>query len=112
MKAVVGFGCLVFLAGFVQADYATKYEVTVTNITKGQSFTPQLLATHDRHVAVFELGQPASLAVEVLAEGGDTSLLTDALVSMSYRVGDVQTIGGLLGPGQSVTTTIEGWVNH
>jgi hypothetical protein len=58
------------------------------------------------------VGEPASLAMEVLAEGGDTNPLTEELLSMSYRVRDVQTIGGLLGPGQSVTMTIEGSNHH
>ena len=50
----------------VSADggYNRKYEVTITNLTPGQSFTPQLVATHSRKVSLFELGQPAGEALE------------------------------------------------
>ncbi|MBI5612909.1 MAG: spondin domain-containing protein, partial [Gammaproteobacteria bacterium] len=49
------------------------YEVTVTNLTRGQSFTPILVATHRPGVALFEPGQPASPELAILAEGGDTA---------------------------------------
>ena len=83
------------------------YEVTITNVTKGQTFTPQLVATHDSSVSLFELGEPASLPVEILAEAGDTAALTEALQSLGRHVGDVTTIPGLLGPGQTISVTVE-----
>ena len=87
--------------------YNRKYEVTITNLTPGQSFTPQLVATHSKKVALFELGQPAGKALEVLAEGGDTAPLTEVLLGSPYDVVDVQTVPGLLGPGQSATVIVE-----
>ena len=94
------------------ADYVRKYQVTITNITKGQTFTPQLLATHSSAVRLFRLGQPASDALAVLAEAGDTTPLTEALLATRYRVHDVQTVPGLLEPGQSVTAVVEGTRHH
>ena len=82
---------------------ARNYEVTITNITPGQSFTPQLLVTHGQNASLFELGQPASEALEALAEGGATGPLTDAVVNVAE---DVRTVDGLLGPGESVSATI------
>ncbi|NIR58975.1 MAG: hypothetical protein GWO02_05365, partial [Gammaproteobacteria bacterium] len=35
------------------------YEVEVTNVTRGQTFTPILLASHEAGVRVFEVGEPA-----------------------------------------------------
>ena len=95
-----------------RADESRTYEVTITNVTRGQTFTPQLVATHTRRADVFELGRTASEALEILAEGGDTGPLTDVLLGAGPAVGDVQTNGGLLGPGESVTITLSGMRRH
>ncbi len=89
------------------ADNPATYEVTITNITKAQSFTPSVVAIHDRSVAIFRSGAPAGLPLEILAEAGDTSPLTTALLAQGAAVGAVQTIPGLLGPGQTKTLVIE-----
>jgi hypothetical protein len=94
-----------FLAFPAHADHDFMYEVEVTNVTKGQTFTPILVATHTHHVRLFEPGQPAGEALEILAEAGDTEPLTNLLLSLGSQVGDVQTIPGLLGPGE--TTSIQ-----
>lgn len=96
--------CSIVTIGNAYAQ-ARQYEVTVTNVTKGQSFTPFLVATHKRTVQLFELGDPASSELAALAEGGDTSALA-ALLEGSAEVADVSTSEGLLAPGQSVTITI------
>jgi hypothetical protein len=84
------------------------YEVTVTNITAGQAFTPIIAATHSSRIGFFDLGQPASEELEMLAEGGDTSALEALLNSLPSLTTDVETTEGLLGPGESVTLHIEG----
>lgn len=83
--------------------YGNNYEVTITNLTPGQAFTPQLLLTHAGRVQLFELGEPAGDSLEMLAEGGNTAPLTDELENVAD---EVKTVDGLLFPGQSVTTTI------
>lgn len=95
---------LVFACSGALAQQTNTYEVTITNITKGQTFTPQLVVTHDRDAQLFQLGQPASPGLEELAEGGATGALQDELVNVAT---DAVTIDGLLGPGQSVSTQIE-----
>ena len=45
MKTLSLFGGLLLLAGFANANDAKMYEVTITNVTRGQSFTPQLVAS-------------------------------------------------------------------
>ena len=55
------------------------YEVTVTNLTSGQPFTPPLAVTHRRGLDVFEVGEPASLGVQEIAENGNLGPLNDAL---------------------------------
>ena len=89
------------------ADQTFQYEVTVTNITSGQTFTPTLLATHDGSVSIFQLGSPASLPLEILAEAGDTGPLAQELLGYGRRVGSVQTIAGLLAPGKTAKVVVD-----
>ncbi|MBA1148578.1 spondin domain-containing protein [Ectothiorhodospiraceae bacterium WFHF3C12] len=81
------------------------YDVTITNVTHGVSFTPFLVVSHSRDIALFELGAPASPELALLAEGGATGPLATQLGG-DARVHDIQTSAGLLGPGQSVTVRI------
>lgn len=107
---LLGTGLLAMLIGpaaNAEGSDTRKYEVTITNLTPGQSFTPQLVATHKRKVSLFETGAPAGDALERLAEAGDTAPLTEMLLENPYDVADVQTVPGLLGPGQSVTVVVE-----
>lgn len=105
-KIVLAFSLLGIVYGTAaQAQRHAQYEVTITNITKGQTFTPQLVVTHKRDAAIFALGQPASEALAILAEGGDTAPLTDELANLTTGA---TTVAGLLGPGESVSTVIAG----
>jgi hypothetical protein len=83
------------------------YEVTITNLTYNQVFSPPLVVSHARSVHLFEVGEPASDGLEALAEGGDTGLLTGDL-SGANGVCDVMTAGGVVPPGGSTTITISG----
>ena len=46
------------------------YRVTITNVTKGQIFSPPLLATHEAGFGLFTPGTAASPALAKLAEDG------------------------------------------
>ena len=97
---------LVLVSSVAMADsnyYRAKYEVTITNITPGQTFTPQLVVTHPKSVRLFKVGEPASTELEILAEAGDTEPLADAIKNAVF---DTKTIGGLLGPGETAKTVI------
>lgn len=85
---------------------AGRLEITVTNLTRGQQFTPILVATHKRGVKIFEAGQPASPQLATLAEEGNTGPLA-ALLSGNPDVGSVVTGSGLTNPGQSTTIVVE-----
>ena len=91
-------------AGLVQAD---EYQVTITNLTQAQFFTPILVASHDSGQPVFQPGQPASPELEAVAEGGDTGPLM-TLLDGNEDVYDMAVSEGLLAPGASVTVTVEG----
>ena len=88
-----------------QSANGPMYEVTITNITRGASFTPILVASHRAGVKLFDLGQPASAELAILAEGGDIAPLEQALRA-DGRVVDIASTDGLLGPGQSVTVRV------
>ena len=98
-------------AGFAMSSSAalaqntTTYEVTITNLTPGQTFTPQMVLTHTADFRMFEIGQPASIGLEELAEGGNPSSLIDEAANDSI---DAQVAGDLLGPGETVTVQVQG----
>ncbi|MCP4324201.1 MAG: hypothetical protein GY787_20565 [Alteromonadales bacterium] len=80
------------------------YEVTVTNLTKNINFTPVMIAAHETKVNFFEVGQPASAAVERVAEGGDTSQIAAMYTGTNDQVLNTQ---GLLSGGQSATVSFD-----
>ena len=85
---------------------ASRFEVTVTNITNAQQFTPLLVVAHDADLSLFQLGDPASPEMTALAEFGMTMPFETALRN-SRDVFDFETSSGLLDPGESVTVTVE-----
>lgn len=101
------------LAGSILTSAAVQaagkmYEVTVTNLTRGQSFTGVLVASHRSGVTpLFSAGHAASDELAALAEGGDTEPLTGVLED-DPAVVEVQTAGGLLDPGKSKTIMVSG----
>jgi hypothetical protein len=82
------------------------FEVTVTNLTRGQRFTPIMVASHRQGVRLFELGQPASPELETLAEEGNTMPLK-TLLGADPDVLDVTDSGALLDPGASATIKVK-----
>ena len=88
------------------------FEVTITNITLGEIFTPVMVATHGRHVKLFSEGMQASPELEMLAEGGDTAPLSNKLLDDGAL--DVVTTDGVLPPGHSVTVQVRTnrWNDH
>jgi hypothetical protein len=104
-------GCGLLASALASAQ--PRFEVTVTNLTRGQRFTPILVASHREGVKLFTLGSPASSELATLAEEGNTAPLKALLAGMP-EVKDVADSGGLLNPGQSVTITVEtgGGFNH
>jgi Spondin_N len=83
------------------------YEVTVTNITYNQRFTPLLLATHKPEIRFFTLGQPALPELATLAEEGNVAPLR-TLLQGSPLVHATAAGNGLLDAGKSISFRIEG----
>ena len=103
---VVMIFCSVLLVSTSVLAGDANFEVTITNVTRGQTFTPILVASHKKGVKLFELGEVASDELATLAEGGDGADLTGLLIG-NPKVIDVDDSGGLLGPGDSVTVMVD-----
>lgn len=88
---------------------SARYLVTVTNITRGQTFTPVIVISHQSGVRLFQLGQPAISQLATLAEEGDVGPLM-ALAQASPLVFDIATTGappsGFVKPGESRTLMV------
>lgn len=89
-------------AGHSPAAY---FEVTITNLTRGQQFTPILVASHKAGIKLFELGKAASPGLQIVAEEGNVDPLTDALRAMP-GVLDVANSGALLNPGATAKVRV------
>lgn len=87
-----------------------RYEVTITNITQGQYFTPVLAASHTSEVAFFSLGEAPLSELADLAEGGAIGGLKALLDGLPDLVHDTAntTPGMLIGPGESATLMLDG----
>jgi hypothetical protein len=81
------------------------FEVTITNVSKAEIFTPILIASTHKGFKIFNPGQPSSVELEILAEGGDNSVLADSLVSGGHALATTSA-DGVLFPGKSRTLTV------
>ncbi|MFC3186137.1 spondin domain-containing protein [Shewanella intestini] len=77
------------------------FDVTVTNLSANQPLSPVFIATHGADQSLWMAGAPASVAIEKLAEGGDSSDLT-AISSLTHTVNG----NGPIMPGMSETLTL------
>ena len=79
------------------------YEVTVTNLTQAQPLSPVAVVLHDTG-ALWQIGESASEALEIMAEGGDNSSLLGLDVVAASASGAAP-----IGPGgsESISVTIE-----
>jgi len=90
-------------------DKTTLYEVTITNITRGQVISPPIVISHSEDFQLFSLGHPAPPGLPELAEDGMTGPLSAYLDTMDsvYDHNDQSVEGGPIMPGKSVTVVIE-----
>ncbi len=97
-----------FAASTASADNYSRdfvYEVTITNITKGQVFSPPVLVTHSRDVALFAVGEPALDELAIVAEDGAGAPLAE-LVSTLPEVAEAQSTSAPIPPGGSAVYQI------
>ncbi|HDS1198810.1 spondin domain-containing protein [Shewanella algae] len=84
-----------------QLSQAAQLEISINNLTHGNHFTPLLIAAHDGNSHLFQAGEPASSALQKMAEGGDISELQLA-VTANNGVIVANPAAGLLAPGAKV----------
>lgn len=102
----LGLGLLVGLAALPTAAHAQAYEVTVTNLTKGQIFSPPIVFTHRGSFELFTPGGPAIPELAGVAEDADNGPLV-ALLGTEPGVADVSIGGGVVLPGESMTISVK-----
>ncbi|NOX92986.1 MAG: hypothetical protein GXP18_11215 [Gammaproteobacteria bacterium] len=103
---------LALAAGFTTAlaagaAQAATWDVTITNLTNGNHFTPLLVTAHDSDTHLFQVGMPASLPIEHMAECGH---LDPLFLTPEVGAADADTIDnpatGLLAPGTSTSAML------
>ncbi len=82
--------------------YGRTYEVTITNLTRGQILSPPIIFTHRDSFRLFEAGEPASAEVAAVAEDAVNGPLLE-LLEDSPKVRDASVADAPLPPGKSVT---------
>ncbi|MEL0660480.1 spondin domain-containing protein [Psychromonas arctica] len=82
-------------------DTPVEYEVLLKNLTNGQPISAPLLILHDTG-ELFEVGEPASEALELLAESGDASRILD---ETSFLLSSASATGGIV-YGETATVTV------
>lgn len=87
------------------ADDVGHFQVTITNLTQGQQFTPLLLVSHRSSVHLFMLGAAASSQLRTLAEEGNTGPLA-TLLRATPGVREVVTGTDLTNPGATKSFAI------
>ncbi len=112
MKKTLIIGSILFTVialvfpGPALAQGTRTFEVTITNLTGGQIFSPPIVLAHDNDFNLFTLGEPASEALTGLAEDGDTSGLVDMAENMPSIYGYAMADGPVL-PGTSAVVEID-----
>ena len=84
---------LVVIGHPMSASAQDMYQVKITNLTPGQTFTPFVLVTHSADMNVFLPGTMASPALEALAENGMTNMLVSMYSGMSMAGNSMTTPG-------------------
>ncbi len=109
VAALAAVALLLSLTAAASADPpVSTYEVTITNLTSGQPFTPPLVATHRKSVDLFDVGAAASTEIQQIAENGNLDPAV-ALATGSSKVFDAQVALGdppPVLPGASRTFTV------
>lgn len=102
-KLILGVAICMVAFGIGQSIEAqTTYEVTITNLTRGQVITPPVVLSHGSGYALFTEGKKARIQLATLAESGATDPLVMKLQGTS-AVFDVVAGGNVILPGDSVT---------
>ncbi|GAB2843064.1 spondin domain-containing protein [Pseudoduganella ginsengisoli] len=84
------------------------FDITLVNLTAGQPLSPMVAVAHSDGFSMFNVGEPASVALEHIAEAGETTQMA-ALANDSKSVYATAVASGgplLPGPGNSASVTL------
>ncbi|MFC3032265.1 spondin domain-containing protein [Pseudoalteromonas fenneropenaei] len=87
------------------SSHAAELEITLTNLTHGVYFTPLIIAAHNQDAHLYQLGEPASLALQAMAEGGDIAPLQAELQAQNSNI-VMNPAVGLLAPSKSTSAML------
>jgi len=95
------------------AEETFRYEIIITNLTRGQHFTAPFVITHKAGLRLFTIGQPVNPQLAMFAEDGTATALAATLAGTSevkdiFATAGVPTANTLLDPGKSATVAVEG----
>ena len=103
-RLVVGLLAVAPVFSAVADDDTRTYAVSITNVTRGIMFTPILVATHQAGQRLWNLGQPASAALAIIAESGNTGPLA-AMINATPKASTAAS-SGRLEAGKTVTVNV------
>jgi hypothetical protein len=109
VNAVIVFMAVLLTNGLSFADHEHRgrtYEVTITNLTRNQIFSPPIVMSHNENFRLFRAGEEASPELYALAEDGHTDPLVNHVANLPYAVFDYAVAEGNLEPGNSVTLEV------
>lgn len=96
---------MLFLTALPASARGQYYEVTITNLTQGQIFSPPIVYSHKWGYNLFTPGESASPELVGLAEDADSDPLL-ALLTAEPRVHDSAIADNVVMPGDSATVTV------
>ena len=103
---LIGSSAPAIVSAYDNQQAEQQFEVTVTNLTRGEQFTPVLPPSHKAGLTLFDLSSPVSTELAILAEEGNTAPLA-GLLSSRPEVLDVVSGSGRIDPGKSVTLKVK-----
>lgn len=89
---------------------AAEWDISITNLTHGNHFTPLLVSAHGSNMHLYQTGESASTSLQAMAECGDISALVTDLGTAADIVENPAE--GFLAPGMSTTTMLEPAMDH
>ncbi len=93
----------IFLIALSNYAFSARISVEITNLTHGSYFTPILITAHSEGTHLFEVGSPASSALQTMAEGGNIAPLK-AVADSINAVSVENPAEGLLAPATKTST--------
>lgn len=97
--------CVAAIASTPTQAREAGYEITITNVTRNQVFSPVAVVAHTRRIALFKAGQPASAELAAIAEAGDAGPLVESLEGNRNVLGAAVSSGPVM-PGATATIRV------